>query len=47
MPYRILAELYAGLGHREKALRNVRMARELDSGDHSLVLLEEEILKLK
>ncbi|MDO9310038.1 MAG: tetratricopeptide repeat protein [Deltaproteobacteria bacterium] len=47
MPYRILAELYAGLGHREKALQNVRMARELDSGDHSLVLLEEEILKLK
>ena len=46
-PYRMLAELYAELGQRDKALRSVRKARELDAVDSGLVSLEEEILKLK
>jgi tetratricopeptide (TPR) repeat protein len=45
--YRILAELYVGLGQKKHALRNVRMARALDAADAQLAALEEEIVKLK
>jgi len=45
--YRTLAELYASIGDRNKALYNVRTARKLDAEDASLVSLENKILRLR